>query len=134
MMSTAPLVVNYGSHKLQTCIRRNVKFYPVTMHKIVLTSSAMWLFEMIKKSDGLKRFCDVITGDETWLYYYGTRNEQSNQMWVAADGKRPVVLRPGFQGRKRLFSFLLLFSLSTHGPVIFDIIPLKSTLTETYSV
>ena len=68
--------------------------------------------------DGPKRLCDFLTGDGTWLYFYGIPKKQSNQMRVAADGKRPVVLRPGFQ--------------SLHSPVMVDILPQKSTLTATY--
>ena len=45
--------------------------------------------------DGPYRLCGVVTGDETWLYLYGIANKRSNQMWVAADGKRPAVFRLG---------------------------------------
>ena len=43
--------------------------------------------------DGPKWLCDVVRGDETRLYFYGIPNKRSNQMWVAADGKRPVALQ-----------------------------------------
>ena len=36
------------SHRAETCIRKNFKSYRITKHKIVLTSSAMWLFDVIK--------------------------------------------------------------------------------------
>ena len=48
VMSTALLFVNCVSHVVKTCIRRNRKSYPITTHKIVLTSSAMWLFDILK--------------------------------------------------------------------------------------
>ena len=48
VMSTVLLFVNCISHVVKTCIRRNCKSYPITTHKIVLTSSAMWLFDMLK--------------------------------------------------------------------------------------
>ena len=48
VMSAALPFVNYISHLVKTCIRRNFKSFPITIHKIVLTSSAMWLFDMIK--------------------------------------------------------------------------------------
>ena len=35
-------------HIVRTCIKRNCKSYPLTMHKFVLTSLAIWLFDMIK--------------------------------------------------------------------------------------
>ena len=48
VMSAALLFINYISHKVKTCVRRNFKSYPVTMNNIVLTSSALWLFDVIK--------------------------------------------------------------------------------------
>ena len=36
--------------------------------------------------DGPKRLCDVVTGDDTWLYLDGIPNKRSNQMLVAAGG------------------------------------------------
>ena len=41
---------------------------------------------------------------ESWLTFYGIPNKRCNRIWVGPDGDRPVVLRPGFQSRKRLFS------------------------------
>ena len=54
-------------------------------------------------SDGPKRLCGGVTGDETCLYFYDIPKKRSNQMWVAADGKRPLVLQPDFQRWRRLF-------------------------------
>ena len=51
-------------------------------------------------------------------------------MWVAADGRAPVVLQPGFQSRKRLSVIVF----NTQVPVIVDIVPQKLILTATYCV
>ena len=48
VMSAALPFVTYISRIVQTCLRRNFKTYPLTMHKIVLTSSVMWLFDIIE--------------------------------------------------------------------------------------
>ena len=48
VMSAAPPFLNFVSHVVKTGIRRNVKFYPITMSKVVLASSTMWLFDVIK--------------------------------------------------------------------------------------
>ena len=58
--------------------------------------------------NGPKRLCDIVTGDETWLWFYGIPNKRCNRAWVGPDGDRPVVLRQGFQSRKRLFSIFLM--------------------------
>ena len=83
--------------------------------------------------DGPNCVCDVVTADETWLYLYGISNKRSKQMRVAADGKRPVLLPPDFQSRKRLllvFVFVLFFN--AQGPIMVDSLPQKSKLTVTY--
>ena len=43
-----PFVNHIISHVVKTYIRRNFQTYRITMHRIVLTSSAMWLFDVIK--------------------------------------------------------------------------------------
>ena len=48
VMSTALPFVNCISLIVKTCIRRNFKSCPITMNKMVLTSSAMWLVDVIK--------------------------------------------------------------------------------------
>ena len=48
VMSAALPFVNNISHIVKTCIRRNVRLYPSTMQKTALTTSAMWLFGVIK--------------------------------------------------------------------------------------
>ena len=45
-MSAALPFVHDISHKVKTCV--SSKFYPITMRKIVLTSSARWLADVIK--------------------------------------------------------------------------------------
>ena len=84
--------------------------------------------------DGPKRLCDVVTGDETWLPFHDIPSKRSNQMWVAADGKRPVVLRPGLQSRTHCFPPPPSPPPNAQGLVIVDILAQKSTLTTTYCV
>ena len=48
VMSLALPYVNYMSHIVKTCVRRNFNSYHITMNKIVMTLSAMWLFDVIK--------------------------------------------------------------------------------------
>lgn len=78
--------------------------------------------------NGPKRLCDIVTGDETWLTFYGIPNKRCNRAWVGPDGDRPVILKPGFQSRKRLFSMFF----STQGVVAIDILPEKASITAKY--
>ena len=78
--------------------------------------------------NGPKRISDVVTGDETWIYFYGIPNKRSNMMWLTKDEPRPVVCKPGFQSRKRLFT---IFFNHEH-LVAVDVLPEKSTMTGRY--
>lgn len=78
--------------------------------------------------NGHKHLADVITGDETWIYFYGIPNKRKNMMWLAEDEPRPIVASKGFQSRKRLFTIFF----NHEGPVLVDILPEKMTLTGTY--
>ncbi|GFR92015.1 transposase [Elysia marginata] len=52
---------------------------------------------------GPKRLSDIATGDETCFPFFIISPKRLNRMWVDGQGDRPVVLRPGFQSRKRMF-------------------------------
>ena len=58
----------------------------------------------LSEPNGHKRLEDVITGDETWIYFYGILNKRQNMMCVDEEEPRPVVGRKGFKSRKRLFT------------------------------
>ncbi|GFR62317.1 transposase [Elysia marginata] len=51
-------------------------------------------------------------------------------MWVDGQGDRPVVWRPGFQNRKKMFTVYFNYS----GPLVVDILPQDTTMTATYYV
>ena len=37
------------------------------------------------------RLREVVTGDETWLYFFEPDNKLNNNMWVGENNERPVV-------------------------------------------
>ena len=78
--------------------------------------------------NGPKRITDIVTGDETWIYFYGIPNKRSNMMWLTKDEPRPVVCKPGFQSRKRLFTIFF----NHEGLMAADVLPEKSTMTGRY--
>ena len=88
---------------------------------------AKQLLDMFEPN-GPKRISDIVTGDETWIYLYGIPNKRSNMMWLTKDDPRPLVCKPGFQSRKRLFTIFF----NHEGPVTVDILPEKSTMTGKY--
>ncbi|GFR71639.1 transposase [Elysia marginata] len=79
---------------------------------------------------GPKRLPDIVTGDETWFPFFIIPLKRLIRMWVDWQGHRPVVLRPGFQSRKRMFTVFFNYS----GPLVVDILPQDTTMTATYYV
>ena len=78
--------------------------------------------------NGPKQLCDKVTGNESWLMFYGIPNKCCNRMWVGPNRDQPVVLRPGFQSCRWLFSIFF----NTKGLVAIDILPEKSTTAASY--
>ncbi|GFS27828.1 transposase [Elysia marginata] len=79
---------------------------------------------------GPKSLSDIVTGDKTWFPFFIIPPKRLNRMWVDGQRDRSVVLRPGFQSRKRLFTVFYNYS----GPLVVDILPLDTTMTATYYV
>ena len=77
-----------------------------------------------------KRLQGVITGDESWLYFYHIPNKQSSQVLGAVDGRDQLC----FDQISRVESNCVKFFPNTQGPVMVDNLPQKSTLTATYYV
>ncbi|GFR95705.1 transposase [Elysia marginata] len=79
---------------------------------------------------GPKRLSDIVTGDKTWFSFFIIPPERLNRMWVDGQRDRPVVLRPGFQSRKRMFTVFFNY----RGSLAVDILPQDNTMTATYYV
>ncbi|GFS27998.1 transposase [Elysia marginata] len=77
-----------------------------------------------------KRLSDIVTGDETWFPFFIIPPKRLNRMWVDGQGDRLVVLRLGFQSRKRMFTVFFNYS----GPLVVHILPQDTTMTDTYYV
>ncbi|GFR58930.1 transposase [Elysia marginata] len=77
-----------------------------------------------------KRLFDIVIRDETWFLFFIIPPRRLNHTWVDEQGDIPVVLRPGFQSRKRMFTVFFNYS----GPLVLDILPQDITMTATYYV
>ncbi|GFS01227.1 transposase [Elysia marginata] len=77
-----------------------------------------------------KRLSYIVTGGETWFPFFIIPPKRLNRMWVDGQGDRPVVLRPGFQSRKRMFTVFFNYS----GPLVVDILTQDTTMTATYYI
>ncbi|GFS02664.1 transposase [Elysia marginata] len=79
---------------------------------------------------GPKRLSDIVIGNKTLFPFFVIPSKRLNRMWVDGQGDRPVVLRPGFQSRKRMLTVFFNYS----GPLVVDILPQGTTMTATYYV
>ncbi|GFR72056.1 transposase [Elysia marginata] len=70
------------------------------------------------------------SGNETWFPFFIIPPKRLNRMWVDGQGDRPVVLSPGFQSQKIMFTVLFNYS----GPLVVGILPQNTTMTTTYYV
>ena len=78
--------------------------------------------------NGPKRLTDVVTGDETWVPFFGIASKRRNKVWLGQNDQRHQICRKGFQSRKRLFTVFFNYQ----GSVAVDILPANTTVTGSY--
>ena len=66
----------------------------------------------------------IITGDESWFYYYQPKSKQ----WKRADSPPPTKLKQEKSERKVLYSFFWDY----HGVILKEPVPAGTTITKTY--
>ena len=76
------------------------------------------------------RSCDIVTGDESWIYHRKIGNKASNSSWVGV-GQSPqtVVKRNQFEPKSIIFVFI-----KTTGPVLVHVVPKGQTINNKYYV
>ena len=50
------------------------------------------------------RLREVVTGDETWLYFFEPDNKLNNKMWLGENNERPVVARRSRSVRRVMYA------------------------------
>jgi histone-lysine N-methyltransferase SETMAR len=66
-----------------------------------------------------RRLSDIVTGDESWLYFYQMASKTANMVWLEDEEPRPEVCRQSFRSQKRMFSVFINY----RGPVCIDMLP-----------
>jgi [histone H3]-lysine36 N-dimethyltransferase SETMAR len=85
---------------------------------------------LAKFNAGQWRICDIITGDESWIYCRKIGHKQSNASWVAyGDCPKTVVRRSHFEPK----SMISVFFKST-GPVLIDCLERGKTIDNKYYI
>ena len=93
------------------------------MERVRCATQMLAVFE----PQGPKRLTDVVIGDQMFISFHGMPSKQTNMVWIDEAGDRTVVLRPGFQSKKRLFTIFFA------GPLVIDILPEKTTMASRHS-
>lgn len=49
--------------------------------------------QLLKKYDNCdqRRLSEIVTGDETWVYFYQPERKEKNKVWVSKNGKKPEI-------------------------------------------
>ena len=68
---------------------------------------------------GAWRLCDVITGNETWVYHRKIESKQRSTAWVAHGESRPTVVRRQMKEKKTMFVVFF----TTTGPLLVHEVP-----------
>ncbi|CAF5028786.1 unnamed protein product, partial [Rotaria sp. Silwood1] len=58
---------------------------------------------LAKLVSGQWRLCDIITGDESWIYHRGIGSKQSNMAWCSEGASPPTVVRRNQYDQKNMF-------------------------------
>ena len=71
------------------------------------------LLKKFKKCDK-RKLCNLLTGDETWVYYFEPQRKVDNRMWLKKGSRRPIVAKRSQSAKKVLYSVFF----DSSGPVV----------------
>ncbi|KAI6658757.1 Transposase [Oopsacas minuta] len=91
--------------------------------KLILSIYAAKVFQ--KDS---RRWSEVITGDETWIYYYDIQSKQQSSKWIFEDEQPDSIPKQPRAVDKRMFAVFF----STRGIIEYVMLPEKHTVTATW--
>lgn len=80
------------------------------------------------KNKDPRRIKEVVTGDETWLYFFEPDNKENNKMWVGENNARPVIARRNRSVRRVMYALFF----DSDGIVAQVPVPEHSSVTGTF--
>jgi len=69
-------------------------------HKEKRVEISKQLLEVLEKG-----YNNIITGDETWMYFFTVSSKESNKVWLEKGENRPQIVRTAQNSKKRMFCF-----------------------------
>ena len=85
---------------------------------------------LLKFEQGVWRLCDVVTGDESWVFHKQIGRKSSNAAWVARGDPLPTMVR---RSRFAPRSLLCIFFKST-GPLLIHLVKRGQTIDHDYYI
>ncbi len=85
--------------------------------------------ENLQKLDsGSWRLCDIVTGDETWIYHRKIKSKQQSKAWIAKGDSPPTeVRRQQFEPKTMFVIFFM-----TNGPLLVHEVPSGTSINAIY--
>lgn len=87
-------------------------------------------FNLAKFEENKWRLCDIITGDESWIYYRKIEKRQSSATWVEQGQKPQVIAKRSQYEPKSMISVFF----KTTGPVLVDCLDKGQTIDHIYYI
>ena len=83
--------------------------------------------QVIEKYDKCdpRRLQEIVTGDETWIYYFHSDSLAKNKVWVSSEGDRPVIACRCKTSNRMLYAIFF----DSKGPVLQIPVPKGSSVT-----
>jgi histone-lysine N-methyltransferase SETMAR len=75
-----------------------------------------------------RRLDEVVTGDETWIYFFEPDVKKNNKMWIQEVGQRPQIARRSRTVKKVLYAIFF----NSKGPVVQVPVPESRSVTGTF--
>ena len=61
-----------------------------------------------------RRFEEIVTGDETWIYHFQPDSKAKNKVWISSESDRPVIARCCKRSNRMLYAIFF----DSKGPVL----------------
>ena len=72
-----------------------------------------------------RRLNEIVTGDETWIYFFEPETRQRNKVWIGGDGQRPQIARRNRYVRRVMYALFF----DAKGPVAQVAVPEGTSVT-----
>ena len=110
--------------KLRKVCARWVPHLLTKEQKASRVKMAKTLLKKYKNCDK-RRIIELITGDETWMYYFEPQRRVNNKQWLRKDQDRPVIAKRTKSAGKVLYAIFF----NSEGPVVQIPVPKGRTVT-----